>query len=83
MKNNIFIERDNGFAVNTISRCSIIHYTSNSSSSDSFSLFAVSTNVSSERRNDLQRENYSKRSGTGKTAVLDRKPNILQWEVSN
>ena len=83
MQDNIFNERDNGFAVNTISRSSIIHHTSSSSGSDSISLPAASTSVSPERRNVLQRENYSKRSGTGRTAVVDRKPGILQWEVSN
>ena len=83
MQNNIFNERDNGFAVNTISRSSIIHHTRRTSSSDSISLPAASTSVSPERRNVLQRENYSKRSGTGRTAVVDRKPKILQWEVSN
>ena len=83
MQNNIFNERDNGFVVNTISRSSIIHHTSSSSSSDSISLPAASASVSPERRNVLQRENCSKRSGTGRTAVLDRKPKILQWEVSN
>ena len=36
-----------------------------------------------DRRNVLQRENYPKRPGTGRTAVVDRKPKILQWEVSN
>ena len=34
MQNNIFNERDNGFAVDTFSRSSIIHHTSSSSSSD-------------------------------------------------
>ena len=83
MQNNIFNERDNGFAVNTISRSSIIHHTNSSSSSDSILLPAASISVIPERRNVLQRENYSKRSGTGGTAVVDRKPKILQWEVSN
>ena len=83
MQNNIFNERDNGFAVNTISKTLIIHHTSSSSNSDSFSLPAASTSVSPERRNVLQRENYFKRSGTKKTAVEDRKPKILQWEVYN
>ena len=83
MQNNIFNERDNGFAVNTISKTLIIHHTSSSSNSDSFSLPAASTSVSPERRNVLQRENYFKRSGTKKTAVEDRKPKILQWVVYN
>ena len=83
MQNNIFNERDNGFAVNTISRSSIIHHTSSYSSSDSISLSAASTSVSPERRNVLQGENYSKQSDTGRTVVVDRKPNILQWKVSN
>ena len=34
MQNNIFNERNNGFAVDTFSRSSIIHQTSSSSSSD-------------------------------------------------
>ena len=34
-------------------------------------------------RNVLQKESYSKRSVTGRTALVDRKPKILQWEVSN
>ena len=83
MQNNIFSERDNGFAVNTISRSSIIHHTSSSSSSDLISLPAASTNVSAESGNVLQRENYFKQSGTGRTAVADRKPKILQWEIPN
>ena len=78
MQNNIFNERDNGFAVNTISGSSIIHYSSSSSSSDSISLTTTSTSVSPESRNVLQRENYSKQPSTGRTAVVDRKPKILQ-----
>ena len=46
MKNNIFNERDNGFAVKTISRSSIIHHTSSSSSSDSIWLPTSLTSVS-------------------------------------
>ena len=83
MQNNIFNEGDNGFAVNTISRSSIIHHRSSSFSSDSISLSATSISVNPERRNVLQRDNYSKRSGTGRTAVVHKKPDILQWEVSN
>ena len=75
--------KENGLAVYTISRSSIIHHTSSSSSSDSISLPAASTSIGPERRNVLQRENYSRRSGTGRIAVVDRKPKILQWEVSN
>ena len=73
----------NGFAVNRVSRSSVIHHTSSSSRSDSVSLPTASTSVSPDRRNVLQRENYSKWSGTGKTAAVDRKPKLLQWEVSN
>ena len=79
----IFSMKENGLAVYTISRSSIIHHTSSSSSSDSISLPAASTSIGPERRNVLQRENYSRRSGTGRIAVVDRKPKILQWEVSN
>ena len=43
----------------------------------------VSTSVSPKNRNALQRENCSKQSDTGRTAAVDRKPTILQWEVSN
>ena len=46
MQNNIFNERGNSFAVNTISRSSIIHHTSSSSSSDSISLPIASTSFS-------------------------------------
>lgn len=46
MKNNIFNERDNGFAVKTISRSSIIHHSSSSSSSDSIWLSTSLTSVS-------------------------------------
>ena len=77
MQNNIFNKRDNSFTVNTISRSSIIHQTSSSSRSDLISLLTASTDVSPERKNALQRENYSKRSGIGRTAVVDRKPKIL------
>ena len=83
MQNNIFNERDNGFAVNTISRSSIIHHTNSYFTLDSISLPTASTGVSSERGNVSQKENYSKRSGTGRTATMDRKPKLLQWEVSN
>ena len=83
MQNNVFNERDNGFAVNTFIRSSIIHHKSSSSSSDSISPTAPSTSVSPERRNVLQRKNYSKQLGTGRTAVTDRKPKIIQWETSN
>ena len=57
----------------TVSRSCIIHHTSSSSSSDSISLSAASTSISLERGNVLQRENYSKRSGTGE----------LQWWIGN
>ena len=70
MQNNIFNERDNGFAVNTISRSSTIHHTSSSFSSDSISLSATSISVNPERRNVLQRDNYSKRGE-------------LQWWIKN
>ena len=70
MQNNILNERDNGVTVNTISRSSIIHHTSSSSSSDLISLPAASTSVSTESSNVLQRENYSKQSGTGRTGVV-------------
>ena len=60
MQNNIFNERDNGFAANTIIRSSIIHDVSSSSRSDSISLPTASRSVSPERRNALQRENYPK-----------------------
>ena len=69
MQNNMFNERDNGFAVTTIRRSSIIHHTSSSSSSHSILLPTASTSVSHERRNVFQRKNYSKQSATGKTAV--------------
>ena len=71
IQNNIFNERDNDFAVNTISRSSIIHHTSSSSSSDSILLSATSTSVSTERMNVLQRENYSKRPSTGRTVIVE------------
>ena len=83
MQNNIFNERVNCFAVNTISKPCIIHHTNHSFSLDSILLPTASTNVSPERGNVLQRENYSKRSGTGRTAMIDIKPKIRQWEVSN
>ena len=38
MQNNIFNERDNSFATNTIIRSSIIHHANSPSSVDSFSL---------------------------------------------
>ena len=83
MQNNIFNKIDNGFAVNTINRSSIIHHTSSSSSSDSVFLSTASRSVSPEKRNVLQRENYSKRSGTGRIAMVDRKPKILLWKASD
>ena len=53
LQNNIFSERDNSFAVNTVTISSIIHQTSSSSSSDSISLPTASTSASFERRNVL------------------------------
>ena len=78
MQNNIFNERVNCFAVNTISNPCIIHHTNQSFSLDSILLPTASTNVSPERGNVFQRENYSKRSGTGRTAMIDKKPKIRQ-----
>ena len=69
MLNNMFNERDNGFAVTTVSRSSIIHHTSSSSSSHSILLPATSTSVSPERKNVFQRKNYSKQPAAGRTAV--------------
>ena len=84
MQNNIFNERDNGFAFNTINRSSIIHHKSSSPTSDSISLpILIPANVRPKRRNVLQIKNYSKQLGTGRTAVADRKPKIIQWGVSN
>ena len=82
MQNNVFNKRDNGFSVNTFIRSSIIHHKSSSFSSDSVSSPTPSTSVSPER-NVLQRKNYSKRLDTGRIAVADRKPKIIQWEPSN
>ena len=71
MQNSIFNERDNGFAVNTISRFSIIHHTSSSSSSDSISLPAASTSVSPEM------------SYKAKIILNDQALGELQWWIEN
>ena len=72
-QNNIFNKRDNGFAVNTISRSPIIHHTSSPSNSDSIWLPTASTSVSSERRMSYKE----------KIILNDQALGELQWWIEN
>lgn len=77
-KQYIQLRRHINFAINTITRSSIIHHTS-ISCSNSLSLPPASKSVSSEKTNVSQRENCSKQSSISGIAMVDRKPK----EVSN